>query len=154
MNTQMKNLFLAGLTLATLVGSNAQASNGNLQCAMSDLDARPYLNFNIAIAAPADVTVAKMSYTKSAFFGSEEFVVEQPLRGCQNAKVSFKYVRRSTILKSIHIECDGDGDAGFVTLTRTKAGNFQGGINFPEGKREIGQLEDSELKIHCRGEVR
>jgi hypothetical protein len=89
----------------------------------------------------------------AAFAGSEEFRIRQPLSGCDEASV-----QKATLdSKGLYVECDGDGDAGYLSASfKTKGpqkGKLIGSMNFPndvaDGSGEIIYTMDTEIKVIC-----
>jgi hypothetical protein len=144
----ISKIFLGLITLTTLAYS-APASARVLFCATDDLDAEPYYTFTVTIHELPTNSTASVRAHRLPKFGVRMLPQSFDITGCQNSHAQFKFVRRSTVVRSISIECAGDGDAGYLNLTKSKNG-FKGKIGFPEGAHEAGISEDSEFAVTCK----
>ena len=113
----------------------------NLTCSMSNTKARPYYSFLVNFDGSGQ---ASIDYVKSAFFGSEELVVARPIAGCESAQISTLNAAKN----SLYIECDGDGDAGYLSVKRTNKNTWLGSMSFPNSGPE--GLDSVSLKVSCR----
>lgn len=114
-----------------------------LVCGMQDQNAAPYLTFIMKRQAGAQK--AGISYVRSAFLGSEELQFEQPVPGCEAANVGTTAISAD----EAYVECDGDGDAGYLSLTRQPAtGVFEGAMAFPNSGVE--GYDDQSIAVSCR----
>lgn len=114
-----------------------------LVCGMTDTDAQPYLTF--IVKKSAGTQAAAISYVRSAFFGSEEFKIEQPIPGCDADPLRHSEFSAS----SAYVECDGDGDAGYISVKKLLGSpNYQGAMAFPN--TGIEGYSDTSLPVSCR----
>jgi|GEM_PF-6230451 len=127
--------------LAVFASSSAFAAERTWICPMKDTSAAPYVTF-IVRSATADS--ASISYVASAFFGSEEVVIEQPVPGCQADENHAVEITA----RSLYIECDGDGDAGFLSANKSgRSRSFKGSMTFPNSG--VAGIDDRGVRITC-----
>ncbi len=50
---------------------------------------------------------------------------------------------------SIYVECDADGDAGFLDLNVDRRGRIRGTMTFPEGSRQFDVDMDTSIAVTC-----
>jgi hypothetical protein len=98
----------------------------------------PYDVFIISVDAQKQ---SKIEYQRFPFFGAEILPFTQAVQGCAPAQYA------TVTATEVYVECDGDGDAGYVSLDRVE-GQITGTVNFPEGN--IGYKEDTSLAVFCR----
>lgn len=120
----------------------AQASEGlTLVCGMKNTQATPYLTFIVKRDAGAEH--ASITYVRSAFFGSEEVQFERPVQGCEAANVHATDVSAD----EVYVECNADGDAGFLSVSRQTGDTFVGHMTFPNTGVE--GYDDQSIAVSC-----
>ncbi len=114
-----------------------------LVCGMKDHQGTPYLTFIVTREAGAEH--AGITYVRSAFFGSEEVQFEQQVPGCEAANVQTTEVTGD----EIYVECNADGDAGFLSVSRQGTSDvFTGHMTFPNTGVE--GYSDQSLAVTCQ----
>lgn len=77
--------------------------------------------------------------------------VSQPLDGCQEAlfagQVNQQLTKKYT--GDLYVECDGDGDAGFMELKRTGSGKYKGRFVAPNGNKALNLNDEEEISLTC-----
>mgnify|MGYP000309149255 CR=1 FL=1 len=103
----------------------------------SDISQTPHDTFIINVSEK----ISSIKYERHRFFGSEEMSLVRDVPGCGAIK--------STLFSktSIYLECEGDGDSGFLEILMDGQ-NIAGVIIFPEGN--IGYVDDTLLDLSCR----
>lgn len=138
----MKKLFLVVLTGLTVLSAVPAFAGVGYVCSVNP-NTRPYDTYFIRFQNP---TTASVSIMRRAGHGSEEVAYEQRIGGCSPAQRAYFTSRK------IYVECDGDGDAGFVDLRTDREGRIAGSVNFPEGKREFQFPSDTSIPVRCHAE--
>lgn len=122
------------------------------------LNAKPVNYFDLTLMYDADTGPSledtdlgyKMQVTQYPFFGAEILSLPQDVRGCEFAELSMEDKGDSVI--ELYFECDGDGDAGYGSLTVDMGKDtVEGSINFPEGQSSLMYPleEDTNVDVSC-----
>lgn len=73
------------------------------------------------------------------------------LEGCQNALLAGE--KNGQLNKNytgnLYVECDGDGDAGFMNLKKTGSNRYTGRFVAPNGKSALGLADEEEVTLTC-----
>ncbi|WP_413288472.1 hypothetical protein [Bdellovibrio sp. HCB337] len=85
------------------------------------------------------------------FAGAEVYLIPQEVPGCQGALLagSKGQVLQPTYSGDLYIECDGDGDAGYMTLKKKKNGQYAAVFHGPNGKPALNLNDEEEVKMVC-----
>lgn len=95
--------------------------------------------------------VYQIKATQFPYYGAEIPAVTQEVKGCSAAPLSMTMNEEGTAFE-LYFECDGDGDAGFGTITiNTLTNAVEGKISFPEGQSQLLYpiVEDTDVEVRC-----
>jgi len=79
------------------------------------------------------------------------FNTSKPVEGCDNALLAGEKngVLNKNYTGNLYIECAGDGDAGFMDLTKTGRKTYKGRFVAPNGKADLGLDDEEEVALTC-----
>ena len=103
-------------------------------------DAQPYDVYTVEINSDG---VSRISYDRTPFSQSSVQSTNKKVPGCYPAQNTVDTPR------GIYIECDGDGDAGYLLITKAND-QLTAVLSFPAGN--IGYPEDTVLDLICTQE--
>ena len=143
-NISINNKLSVCFSLSLLLGATSlsHASTESWTCnTLNPSMSKPYDQFFVTL--DTQKKTGSIEYIRYAFWGSEEFRAS---------------VQKATLdSKGLYVECDGDGDAGYLSASfKTKGpqkGKLIGSMNFPndvaDGSGEIIYTMDTEIKVIC-----
>lgn len=78
--------------------------------------------------------------------------VDQVVEGCEEALIAGE--RNGQLITSLkgdlYIECDGDGDAGYMNLKKVSGAKYVGTVHAPNGKHELDMGDEEEMSVTCQ----
>lgn len=120
------------------VAFSAMTASANTFVCETGPEATPSDVYLINFGGEENTTV---QYQRYPFYGAEVMSLIFDVPGCAPAQ------RASLSASELYVECDGDGDSGYLSL-KLDGDKIEGRISFPEGN--IGYSEDTELSVSCR----
>lgn len=156
----IKAMFISAILVAVQTSAAAEREYArtdgalDLICADANYGARPHNSFILrgyydkaggvsAVDASSDdeIPFGALAYqitaVQHAFFGSEEFSLEQSVAGCEMAPLAVNASQGGAVL-DLKFECDSSGEAGRGNLTLdVTAEQMTGQITFPKGQGDL-----------------